>query len=172
MKTAVMFSGGIDSTVLLKEHEGSVGIFIDYPHPAREAERKAAVAIGNALGRKVISVTVPLVWDPDDPQKCVIPGRNQLFLTVGSMEAMAEKCSEVVYGANASDQSDYLDCRPQFIQALNRLHRLVGLPGVRAPLLRYTKAQVRSMLDAELLAMTTSCYYGNACGKCASCLTR
>lgn len=172
MKTAVLFSGGVDSTVLLKEHEGSVGIFIDYPHPAREAERAAAVAIGNALGRKVISIAVPLVWKPNDPQKCVIPGRNQLFLTVGSLEAMTEDCSEVVYGANADDQLDYPDCRPQFIQALNRLHKLVGLPEVRAPLLRYTKTQIRRMLDVELLSMTTSCYYGNACGKCASCLTR
>jgi 7-cyano-7-deazaguanine synthase len=83
------------------------------------------------------------------------------------------------------DYSGYPDCRPEFVEAFERMANLatrVGVQGqgfsIRAPLQRMSKggiiqAGVRLGVD---YALTVSCYQadddGRACGRCDSCRLR
>ena len=97
----------------------------------------------------------------------------------------ALECGDLFIGANALDYSGYPDCRPDFLEAFERLANLgtrAAVEGrlvfrVRAPLLRMTKAQIVQRAAALGLdfALTSSCYDpagGVPCGVCDSCLLR
>ena len=93
--------------------------------------------------------------------------------------------ADIFVGVNAVDYSGYPDCRPQFIEAFERLARLATKAGVegmsfkiQAPLIAMSKADI-IRAGAELgvdYGMTVSCYQaaedGAACGKCDSCRLR
>ena len=88
-------------------------------------------------------------------------------------------------GVNAVDYSGYPDCRPEFIQAFQRLANVATKAGVEGnpytihtPLMHLSKADiiqagVKLGIDYSL---TVSCYKltpeGKACGRCDSCFLR
>jgi 7-cyano-7-deazaguanine synthase len=92
---------------------------------------------------------------------------------------------DIFVGVNAVDYSGYPDCRPEFIEAFERLARLAtkaGVEGARfriqAPLIDMSKADIiraGTALGVDF-SMTVSCYQagpdGAACGKCDSCRLR
>jgi 7-cyano-7-deazaguanine synthase len=93
--------------------------------------------------------------------------------------------ADIFVGVNAVDYSGYPDCRPEFIDAFERLARLATKAGVegtqfkiQAPLIAMSKADIiRTGTDLGVnFAMTVSCYQaaddGAACGKCDSCRLR
>jgi 7-cyano-7-deazaguanine synthase len=86
---------------------------------------------------------------------------------------------------NALDYSGYPDCRPEYLEAFERLATLAtraGVEGARlrilAPLIRMSKAEIiRTGLELQLdYGLTHSCYDpsadGRPCGRCDSCLLR
>ena len=87
---------------------------------------------------------------------------------------------------NALDYSGYPDCRPEFIEAFERLANLATRAGVEGtsrfrvhtPLIALSKAQIvaRAYELGVNLSLTWSCYEpepdGRACGLCDSCLLR
>lgn len=127
----------------------------------------------NALGREAIPVTY-------------VPARNTLFLAHALAWGEAIGAGTIFIGANALDYSGYPDCRPEFLEAFERMANLgtrAGVEGalrfeIRAPLIEMTKAEiVRRASDLGLdFQLTTSCYdpsaEGVACGACDSCLLR
>ena len=93
---------------------------------------------------------------------------------------------DIFIGVNALDYSGYPDCRPEFIEAYERMANLATKAGVEGstqvrihtPLLRLSKAEIVK-LGHELgvpFALTHSCYDpapdGTPCGQCDSCLLR
>jgi 7-cyano-7-deazaguanine synthase len=91
----------------------------------------------------------------------------------------------IVIGVNAVDFSGYPDCRPEFIDAFERLARLATRAGVEgqklqilAPLQHLSKAQI--IREGQRLGvdygLTVSCYQadaeGRACGRCDACRLR
>ena len=94
--------------------------------------------------------------------------------------------SDIFIGVNAVDYSGYPDCRPEFIQAFQRLANLATKAGVQGtstmkiqtPLINLTKAQIiKRGIDLGIdYGLTLSCYdpdaQGLACGHCDSCLLR
>lgn len=112
-----------------------------------------------------------------------VPARNTVFLSLALALAEARDCDRVYIGANAVDYSGYPDCRPEYIDAFNRMAALAlkrGLEGrpivVEAPLMRMSKAEI-IRLGASLGApydLSRSCYRGGkkACGRCDSCIIR
>jgi 7-cyano-7-deazaguanine synthase len=87
---------------------------------------------------------------------------------------------------NALDYSGYPDCRPEYIEAYERMANLATKAGVEGrtrlqihtPLIGLTKAQIVK-LGKELgvpFGMTHSCYDpgrdGRPCGACDACLLR
>jgi 7-cyano-7-deazaguanine synthase len=115
-----------------------------------------------------------------------VPARNTVFLSLALAWAETLGAFDIFIGANALDYSGYPDCRPEYLDAFERLANLATKAGVEgsghftihAPFLRSTKADiVRAGVDLRVdLAATTSCYQpdtsGAACGQCDSCLLR
>lgn len=115
-----------------------------------------------------------------------VPARNTIFLSFALALAEVLGSSDIFIGVNALDYSGYPDCRPEYIDAYERMANLATRAGVEGtqrlkihtPLIRLTKAQI-IRLGIELgvdYSLTTSCYDpapdGAACGRCDSCLLR
>jgi len=112
-----------------------------------------------------------------------VPARNTVFLAMALAWAEALDAHAVFIGANAVDYSGYPDCRPEFIEAMQRVVDLGTKRGVEgdsirivAPILRSSKADiVRRGLELDVpFRHTWSCYRGRrqACGRCDSCQLR
>ena len=125
------------------------------------------------------------VLDGNDIPSTYVPARNTIFLSLALGWAEAVGAEAIVIGVNALDYSGYPDCRPEYLQAFERLARLATRAGVEgrpmsvlAPLLQLSKAEIiRKGLDLGLdYGLTHSCYdpgaRGEACGRCDSCRLR
>ena len=115
-----------------------------------------------------------------------VPARNTIFLSFALAFAEVLDASDIFIGVNALDYSGYPDCRPEYVDAFERLANLATAAAVegrshiriRAPLLHLTKREI-IQLGTRLgvdYAMTTSCYdpspAGEACGRCDACQLR
>jgi 7-cyano-7-deazaguanine synthase len=115
-----------------------------------------------------------------------VPARNTIFLSFGLAWAEVLEANDIYIGVNALDYSGYPDCRPEFIEAFERMSNLATKTGVegrthihvRTPLIHLSKGEI-VRLARELAVpfeLTHSCYdpdaAGRACGSCDSCLLR
>ena len=115
-----------------------------------------------------------------------MPARNTIFLSFALAWAETLEASDIFIGVNALDYSGYPDCRPEFIDAFERMANLATKAGVEGrtkitihtPLIKLSKAEIVK-LGAELgldFGLTHSCYDpapdGRPCGACDSCLLR
>ena len=115
-----------------------------------------------------------------------VPARNTIFLSFALAWAEVLESSDIFIGVNALDYSGYPDCRPEYIQAYQRMANLATKSGVEGrthleihtPLLTLTKAEI-VRLGSELgvpFGLTHSCYdpspEGVPCGQCDACLLR
>ena len=115
-----------------------------------------------------------------------VPARNTIFLSFALAWTEVLGASDIFIGVNAIDYSGYPDCRPEFIQAFEKLANLATKTGVEghthlkvhAPLLQLSKSGIIK-LGAELgvdFSLTHSCYdpdaQGRSCGRCDSCRLR
>ncbi|HVT82720.1 MAG TPA: 7-cyano-7-deazaguanine synthase QueC [Phycisphaerae bacterium] len=114
-----------------------------------------------------------------------VPARNTVFLSFALGLAEVTGAFDIFIGVNAIDYSGYPDCRPEFIEAFERVANLAtkasvegGRFKVHAPLIRMSKAEIiREGLRLGVpYELTHSCYDpvadGRACGHCDSCLLR
>lgn len=114
-----------------------------------------------------------------------VPARNTVFLAYALGYAEVVGAERIYIGVNAVDYSGYPDCRPEFVEAFQRLADVATKAGVEghgarvvAPLLHMTKAQIiRRGLELGVdYGLTHSCYDpgegGRACGRCDSCRIR
>lgn len=206
MKVAiVLLSGGLDSATSLAI-AGSRGfktyaLSVDYGqrHVAElDAARRLAKALGASehrvmrvdlagIGGSALtdsSVPVPESATAGIPVTYV-PARNTLLLALALGWAEVAGATDIFVGVNALDFSGYPDCRPQFIEAFERLAQVAtkaGTEGARftihAPLIDLTKADIiRAGVALGVdYGLTVSCYQadatGRACGKCDSCRLR
>jgi 7-cyano-7-deazaguanine synthase len=115
-----------------------------------------------------------------------VPARNTIFLSLALGWAETLGTGDIFIGVNALDYSGYPDCRPEYIEAFERMANLAtkaAIEGrirvnVHTPLLRLSKAEiVRLARDLDVdFGLTFSCYdpgpEGQACGSCDACLLR
>jgi 7-cyano-7-deazaguanine synthase len=176
MKVVVLFSGGIDSTVVLRlmEQHERLPLAFDYQQPhSIELERAGMICHEQGLLLNVMKLPkMPKIND------VVFAGRNAVFLSLAAGFALENGAEKVVIGCNASDHERFPDCRPRFIESMNRaLHAAYGV-NVEAPLLMSDKRQIVSMADrlGIDLRATWSCYQptdeGRPCGECLACQVR
>lgn len=201
----VVFSGGLDSSVCLAsavQEYGSEGVlavtFLYGQKHFREVDCARTLVDYYGVKHKVIDLTgvgwgsSSLTSDVPIPEGDVdragtpstyVPGRNLIFLAIATSIAESSGARAVITGVNAVDYSGYPDCRPEFVQSLQKTVNLgteVGVSGhgvqIKAPLIDMDKAEIVS-LGSELdvpLEYTWSCYAGHdvPCGVCDSCLLR
>jgi 7-cyano-7-deazaguanine synthase len=202
MKTVVVHSGGLDSTVLLgkllAEGRECLALAIHYGqrHAARELAAARAVCAHYGVRHETAdlralaplwgsnSLTDPTVPVPDGyytearMKATVVPGRNLIFLSVATAWAIANACDTLAYGAHGGDHAIYPDCRPEFTDALAPAIALADWRAValERPFVHLTKTDI-VRLGVELgvpLQLTWSCYKGGElhCGLCATCVER
>ncbi|MBD3726285.1 MAG: 7-cyano-7-deazaguanine synthase QueC [Moraxella osloensis] len=114
-----------------------------------------------------------------------VPARNTIFLSYALALAEVTQSNAIVIGVNAVDYSGYPDCRPEYIEAFEKMANLATKAGVMGnhlhiatPLLHLSKAEIIKLgvsLGVDY-ALTVSCYRadseGRACGNCDSCYLR
>lgn len=123
--------------------------------------------------------------DEGDIPATYVPARNTVFLSLAMAWAEVLGAEAIVIGVNAVDYSGYPDCRPEYLEAFERLAGLATRAGVEgrplrilAPLLRLSKAQIiqRGLSLGLDYGLTHSCYDprpdGSPCGRCDSCVLR
>jgi len=209
-KAVVLLSGGLDSTTVLAiaKEKGFEAYALSFRYGQRHmAELEAASRVASSLGVKqhVIAdinlrvfggsaltsdIAVPKGRAASDMSHGIpityVPARNTIFLSFALAWAEVLHSSDIFIGVNALDYSGYPDCRPEYIEAYQRMADLATRSGVEGtqkltihtPLIHLTKAQivaegVRLGVDYSL---TLSCYdpspSGEACGRCDSCTLR
>ena len=202
----VLLSGGLDSytAAAIVQRDGFDVCALSVLYGQRHVrEIDAARAIARALGvREHLEVRVDLAAfggsaltaDTPVPKERAIdatipstyvPARNTVFLSLALAWAEVLDGRDIAIGANALDYSGYPDCRPEYLQAFERLAVLAtraGVEGARfrihAPLLHMSKAEIiRTGLSLGLdYGLTHSCYdpdaAGRPCGRCDSCVLR
>jgi 7-cyano-7-deazaguanine synthase len=115
-----------------------------------------------------------------------VPARNTIFLSFALAWAEVLGASDVFIGVNALDYSGYPDCRPEFIEAYEKMANLATKAGVEGhqnlkihtPLMKLTKGEIiaEGLRLGVDYGLTSSCYdpspEGQPCGQCDSCLLR
>jgi 7-cyano-7-deazaguanine synthase len=114
-----------------------------------------------------------------------VPARNTVFLSYALAWAEVLGSTDIYIGVNALDYSGYPDCRPEYIEAYERMANLATKAGVEghrlrihSPLINLTKAQIvaRGTALGVDYGLTSTCYDplpdGTACGQCDACLLR
>jgi 7-cyano-7-deazaguanine synthase len=206
----VLLSGGADSATALAcaKRDGFTpcALTIDYGQrhrvelemarrqaQAQKASKHLIMKIDlRGIGKSALTddVPVPVGRTPDEISEGIpttyVPARNTIFLSVALGWAESLGTGDIFVGVNALDYSGYPDCRPEYIEAFERMARLatkMGVEGrvkikIHAPLISKKKSEI-FLLGRELgvdFSMTSSCYDpapdGVACGVCDSCALR
>lgn len=209
-KAVVLTSGGLDSTTALAMaiSEGFECCNMSFSYGQRhKIEIQAARNIAKALDVKqhlIVNLDLgriggsALTDDIDVPKKrnfnemavgiplTYVPARNTIFLSYALAWAEVLDAPDIFIGVNAVDYSGYPDCRPEYIEAFEKMANLAikaCVEGrmtirIRTPLIKMTKAEIIKTgiaLDVDY-SLTHSCYDptpdGLACGQCDSCLLR
>jgi len=143
----------------------------------------------SAFGGSSLTSDVPVPKDrridAKDIPSTYVPARNTVFLSLALGWAEVLGAHDIVIGVNALDYSGYPDCRPEYVEAFERLAVLATARGVQgetfrihAPLQHLTKAEIiRHGIALGLdYGLTHSCYdpdaSGGPCGRCDSCALR
>ncbi len=209
-RAVCLLSGGLDSSTCLayarREGFECYSLSFDYGQRHRQ-ELEAAKKIAESLGAAqhlILKIDLgvfggsALTADIGVPKHqtaaeigagipvTYVPARNTVFLSCALAWAETLEASDIFIGVNAIDYSGYPDCRPEYIEAFERMANLATKAGVEGrmrlkihtPLICLTKAEI-VRLACELgvdLRLTHSCYdpdeRGRPCGACDSCLLR
>jgi 7-cyano-7-deazaguanine synthase len=204
-KAVILLSGGLDSATVVAMAKAAgyqcYTMSFDYGQRHR-AELDAAAQVARNLGviqHKVIgldldgmggsALTDSSIDVPEAPGEGIpvtyVPARNTVFLALALGWAEVLGARDIFIGVNAVDYSGYPDCRPEFVEAFERMANLATKAGVegqgftiQAPLQNMSKADIvkaGTALGVDY-GLTVSCYQANdqgqACGKCDSCRLR
>lgn len=208
-RAVVLLSGGLDSATALAvaraEGFSAYALTLDYGqrhHAELDAAARVAESLGAAehqvvpvgldrLGGSALTDRIDVPKGRDVAQMAegipvtYVPARNTVFLSIALAYAEGIGAADIFIGANVLDYSGYPDCRPEYLEAFERMAALATKAGVEgapvrihAPLIQMTKAEIirkGAALGVDF-ALTHSCYdpdpAGKACGRCDSCLLR
>ncbi|HJP87381.1 MAG TPA: 7-cyano-7-deazaguanine synthase QueC [Gemmatimonadaceae bacterium] len=212
MRAVVLLSGGLDSTTVLAiaQREGFAVHALSFRYGQRHLReidaatriaRRAGVAQHHivdidlrAFGGSALTADIPVPKDRDlsaddaatEIPVTYVPARNTIFLSYAVALAEVIESSTIFIGVNALDYSGYPDCRPEYIEAFEKMANLATRAGVegrtrltiRAPLISLSKAAIITLGKSIGVdySQTTSCYdptaAGEACGRCDACQLR
>ena len=209
-KAVCLLSGGLDSSTCLalarSANYDCYALSFDYGQRHKfelEAARRIALHFGarehkiakislDAFGGSALTadIAVPKGRSASEMGAGIpityVPARNTIFLSFALAWAEVLEIGDVFIGVNALDYSGYPDCRPEYIEAFEKMANLATRAGVEGrthlkihtPLLQLSKAGIVKLAH-ELkvpFALTHSCYdpdtSGRACGQCDACLLR
>lgn len=154
---------------------------------ARE-HRLARVELGQFGGSALTDASIPVPEGEEGSSGIpvtYVPARNTVMLSIALAWAEVLGANDIFVGVNAVDYSGYPDCRPDYIEAFERMANLAtkrGVEGARlrihAPLIALSKAEIITRGNALEVdyGLTVTCYQaddsGRACGRCEACRLR
>ena len=204
-KAVVLLSGGLDSatTTAIAQADGYEVIALSFRYGQRhQKELQAAKKVAKVLEIKEHftvdvnlsqwggssltdeSITLPQEGiQPDIIPSTYVPGRNTVFIAIALSLAEAKNARAIYLGINAVDYSGYPDCRPEYLEAYQKLANLASKTAIEgntiqliAPLVRDSKVDIvrRALSLGVPIRETWSCYQGGEqpCGLCDSCRIR
>ena len=206
-RAVVLLSGGLDSatTLAIAVQQGFSPYTLSFDYGQRhrcelDAARRVAQRQGSvehklvridlrAIGGSALTEDIAVPKDrfiEEGIPVTYVPARNTIFLSIALAWAEVLQSQDIFIGVNALDYSGYPDCRPEYLQAFQRLADLATQAGVegrqtltvRAPLIDMSKAEIirRGIELGVDYALTHSCYAPDAvcgpCGHCDSCRLR
>ncbi len=206
MKAVVLLSGGLDSATVLhyaiSRGFNPYALSFDYgqKHSRELYAAKACAKHANSIDHKIISLqlsqwggssltdpTIPVsdgIPESSSIPDSYVPARNMIFLSVAASYAEAIGSQDIFIGVSQVDYSGYVDCRQEFINAMEAAINKGTVCAVEedkpikihAPFVNMTKSE-EIKLGIKLgvnYSLTWSCYRGGEmpCGTCDSCLLR
>lgn len=209
-KAVVLLSGGLDSTTVLAiaKDMGFDVYAMSFRYGQRHSiELQYAIETAKHFGVKdhiIVEIDLrkfggsALTADIDIPKSAdgistsngipitYVPARNTIFLSYALACAEVLGAADIFIGVNAVDYSGYPDCRPEFIDAFEKMANLAVKAcvegklkiNIQAPLINMTKAEIikRGMELGVDYSKTITCYDptpdGLACGQCDACILR
>ncbi len=207
-RAVILLSGGLDSATCLAvaRAEGFEPYAMTFRYGQRhssevDAARAVAQSLGAAeqifvdidlrqFGGSALTADVEVPKGREEAEMAqeipltYVPARNTIFLSYALAWAEVLQANDIYVGVNAVDYSGYPDCRPEYIQAFEKMANLATKAAVEGkrltihtPLIELTKAQIiqRGTQLGVDYGLTTSCYDpGNAaaCGECDACRLR
>lgn len=200
MKALLIYSGGMDSTVLLHAERESIKLAISFDYGSNHNDREFKCAEVNAakLGIELRRINIKSVMEnmkssllsgaeaipeghyaADNMASTVVPFRNGIMLSIAAGIAESEGLDTLMLASHAGDHAQYPDCRVDFNNAMNQAI-YVGTDfkvKVVAPFGDIDKRQIADM--GHVLGVdynqTWSCYKADGekhCGKCGTCVER
>ncbi|CAE6497818.1 Queuosine biosynthesis protein queC [Nitrosomonas nitrosa] len=205
-KAVVLLSGGLDSATVLaiarSERFECYALSVDYGQRHRSelvAARKVGQSLGvkahqsiridlSVLGKSALtdkSIAIPTEGLTNGIPVTYVPARNTIMLSLALAWAEVLECHDIFIGVNAVDYSGYPDCRPDYIEAFEKMSNLATKAAregnkltLHAPLLYLSKKEIiRLGVERGVdYSLTVSCYQadeeGSACGLCDACRLR
>lgn len=204
-RAVVLLSGGLDSATVLAiaKADGYDCHTISFDYGQRHrAELAASAVLSEKLGaieHKVINIDLTAIGGsaltdtsiavPEQEQEGIpvtyVPARNTVFMSIALGWAEVLEAEAIFVGVNAVDYSGYPDCRPEYIDAFEKMANLATKSGVEGhpltiatPLIDLSKQDIikRGTALGVDYGLTVSCYQaddnGRACGQCDSCRFR
>ena len=201
MKAVCLLSGGMDSSTLayVAKNRGYtiIALHLNYGQRTEQKERACAKKIADHLdAESFVEISLDyftafgassltdkkIAVEEFDPGRAHIPNtyvpfRNANLLSIATSFAEARGADAIFIGVQSLDYSGYPDCRPQFIEAFQKVIDLGTKDMTKitlfAPFISMTKTDI--LQEGLKLGVpyenTWSCYRNEkeACGTCGSC---
>lgn len=201
MKAIVIYSGGLDSTVLLtkvkSDVEDVVALNFDYGSKHNIRERTSAIRVCNQLEIPIVLMDLDFIgqsfksdllksggaipkghYEEESMKSTVVPFRNGIMLSIAAGYAESIGARQLLLASHAGDHTVYADCRPEFNYMMATAIHLGTESHIQvvAPFQHITKTQIVAIggIFNAPLHLTYSCYNGreNHCGFCGTCVER
>ncbi len=199
MKALLVYSGGLDSTTLLREYRDSIVLAVTFDYGSKHNAREIACARENCKLLGIRHMVIPLgfigqyfksdlllgggeipegSYDEENMKSTVVPFRNGIMLSVAAGLAESYGLDTVLLANHSGDHAIYPDCRPEFVEAMDAAVKAGTYEGIRvvSPYCDITKRDIALRGKAIGLdySLTYSCYKGGEkhCGKCGTCTER
>ena len=199
MKALIIYSGGMDSSVLLHRYKKEIALAITFDYGSKHNQREIKAAKRNCeklnIEHKIIEL--PFVnqyfkssllrsggkipkgsYEQETMKSTVVPFRNGVMLSIAVGIAESNNLDTILIANHFGDHDIYPDCRKEFIDAFS-LTAKTGTYGqikIHSPFCEINKREI-ALIGKEIkinFADTYSCYNGKKihCGECSTCLER
>ena len=195
----LVLSGGLDSTTMLYEYKDRIALAVSFNYGSNHNDREIAFAKLHTKRLGIPHMIVPLGfihdhfrssllegdaaipdgnYDEENMKSTVVPFRNGIMLSVAAGLAETYGLKNVMLANHAGDHTIYPDCRPEFVDAMDKAIQAGTWEGIHllTPYTNITKAQIAAhgkQLGIDY-SETWSCYRGGKhhCGTCGTCRER
>lgn len=195
----LILSGGMDSVTLLYDYQDHIQLAISFDYGSKHNSREIPFAKLHCQRLGIEHLVIPLDfmqrffqssllkggeeipeghYADENMKSTVVPFRNGIMLAIAAGMAESKGLKNVMMANHGGDHAIYPDCRPEFVDAMDRAITAGTYEGVKllAPYTSLTKTQI-ALIGKKIginYAETWSCYKGGVhhCGKCGTCVER